>query len=117
MERNQSEKAVKKFDEAFRRQAVEMVLQGAKSVKQIAEELGVSEYSIYEWKRKYFASSAGGQLPGKTASDLPQDVEQLQKLVREQQRQIADLRQQREVLKKTLGIVCEEPGRATSALR
>jgi hypothetical protein len=42
-------------------------------------------------------------------SQYSEDVEGLQKLVREQQRQIADLTQQREILKKTLGIVCEGP--------
>src|SRR5690242_13221286 len=42
----------KKYDEAFRRHAVELVLHGGKTVKQVADDLGVSPYSIYEWKRK-----------------------------------------------------------------
>jgi transposase len=58
MERPLSLNAVsKKYDEAFKRQAVEMVLRGGKTVKQAAEELGVSQYSIYEWKRKFFPLS------------------------------------------------------------
>jgi transposase-like protein len=49
MERNLSLNAVpKKYDEAFKRQAVEMVLRGGKTVKQAAEKLGISAYSIYE---------------------------------------------------------------------
>ena len=36
----------KKYDEAFKRQAVEMVLHGGKSVKQVAEDLGVRQYDL-----------------------------------------------------------------------
>jgi transposase-like protein len=53
MERTVSSNLVpKKYDEAFRRQAVEMVLRGGKTVEQAAGELGLSPYLIYEWKRK-----------------------------------------------------------------
>ena len=117
MERTLSLNAVpKKYDEAFKRQAVEMVLRGGKTVREVAEDLGVSQYSIYQWKKKFFPLAAPPGSPT-TASGwpgVPEDVEALQKLVREQQRQIADLTQQREILKKTLGIVCEEPSSATN---
>jgi transposase len=117
MERTLSFKAVvKKYDEAFQRQAVEMVVRGGKTVKQAAEDLGVSQYSIYQWKKKFFPLAGVLGSMGKTSGPggLPEEVEQLQKLVREQQRQIADLTEQREILKKTLGIVCEGPSNGTS---
>lgn len=111
----------RKFDEAFRRQAVDMVLHGGKTVSEVAREVGVSQYSIYEWKRKYFAK---GLLVENVATDqknLPKDLEALRQLALEQgrrlerqQRQIAELVQQREILKKTLGIVCEKPGSASN---
>ncbi len=119
MERTLSSNAVpKKYDESFKRQAVEMVLHGGKRVKEVAAELGVSGYTIYEWKRKYFGLVESGGSSGQSSlvSGLPEDVEALQKLVREQRRQIAELSQQREILKKTLGIVCEEPSRGTNGL-
>jgi transposase len=102
----------KRYDESFKRQVVEMVVHGDRRVVEVAKELGVSDFSIYQWKKKYISApgsrKAGG---GKAAANgLPQSVEELQKLVREQH-QIGHLRQQREVLKKTLGIVCE--GNAT----
>ena len=98
---------IKKYDESFKRHAVEMVLGGGKSVKQVADELGVSQYSIYEWKKKFFPQAP---LPGfagnKSASaGLTQDVEALQKLVVEQQRQMADLTPQREILSLVLSTV------------
>jgi transposase len=55
MERTLSLNAVaKRYDEAFQRQAVELVLQGGKTVREVAENLGVSQYSIYQWKRSFF---------------------------------------------------------------
>jgi transposase len=117
MERTLSLNTVaKRYDEAFKRQAVELVLQGGKTVREVAEDLGVSQYSIYQWKKKFFPLSAVPGSLGKPSGSagLPEDVEGLRKLVREQQRQIADLTQQREILKKTLGIVCEGPSSATN---
>src|SRR4051794_40554101 len=108
MERTLSWNAVpKKYDEAFKRQAVELVLQGGKTVREVAEDLGVSQYSIYQWKKKFFPLAGVPGSMGKPSgwAGSAEDVERLQKLVREQQRQIADLTQQREILKKTLGIV------------
>ena len=106
----------KKYDEAFKRQAVEMVLRGGKSVKEVADDLGVSPYSIYEWKRKLLPLALPGASAGKMAmaSGLPEEVATLHKLIQEQQRQIAELTPQREVLKKTLGILCEGPSSVTN---
>ena len=107
----------KKCDEALNRQAMAMILDGDKTVKQAADELGVSPYSIYEWKRKLLPTARAVEPAGKpaAAAGLPDEVARLQKLIQEQQRQIADLTLQREVLKKTLGIVCEGPSSATNA--
>jgi hypothetical protein len=38
-----------------------MVLRGDMTIKQAADDLGVSPYSIYEWKKKFFPPAA---LPG-----------------------------------------------------
>jgi|ERR1700676_1438763 len=103
----------KRYDESFKRQVVEMVVHGDRSVLELAKELGVSDYSIYQWKKKY-VSVPGSRKAGGEKAALPESVEELQKLVGEQQRQIDYLRQQREVLKKTLGIICEGPSNATS---
>jgi F0F1-type ATP synthase membrane subunit b/b' len=56
----------------------------------------------------------GRQAISRDLDTADEAVEELQKLVREQQRQIADLTQQREIFQKTLGIVCEGPSNGTS---
>ena len=85
MEGNLSLNAVpKKYDEAFKRQAVEMVVRGGKTVEQAAEELGISAYSIYEWKKKFFPLAAlpGWMGKGLASAGLAEDVAELQKLFR-----------------------------------
>ena len=109
----------RKFDDAFRRRAVEMVLEEGRSVAQVAQELGVSQYSIYEWKRKFFPMSRGEGESERTSAEpaTAEEVAALRRLVREQAHQIDYLTQQREVLKKSLGIVCENPNNATGPSR
>ena len=46
-------KVQKRYDEEFKRQAVELVIHGGKTQAQIARELGVSEYSLTLWKKEY----------------------------------------------------------------
>ncbi|HEY1718013.1 MAG TPA: transposase, partial [Verrucomicrobiae bacterium] len=50
----------KRYDEAFKRSAVELWLGGGKSVQQIATELGVSDQSLKQWKKKLAALPATG---------------------------------------------------------
>jgi transposase-like protein len=80
MERTVSSNLVpKKYAEAFRRQAVEMVLRGGKAAKKAADELGVSPYSIYEWKRKLLPTALSLKPTGQTAAagELPDEVASL----------------------------------------
>jgi transposase-like protein len=46
-------KVQKRYNEEFKRQAVELVIHSGKTQAQIARELGVSEYSLTLWKKDY----------------------------------------------------------------
>ena len=48
----------KRYDENFKRSAVELLLQGGKSVRQVADELGISDQSLKQWKKKLAALPA-----------------------------------------------------------
>ena len=85
------------FDEAFKREAVALLLQGAKPLQQLAADLGVSPKSLRDWKKLY-----GPPVPVRSSEAL--EIE-LRALRRENER----LRTQRDILKKTLGILVE-PG-------
>ena len=88
----------------FKRQAVELVIHSGRSQAQIARELGVSEYSLTLWKRAYLGHLKPGQLDGDQMSP-----EQMFEKIRQQQKEIEYLKRQREILKKAMSILGEEP--------
>lgn len=91
----------RKFDVMFKREAVALWLKSGKSARQISAELGITQNHLFDWKKAY-----GPLTP---ASDAQKDTE-LAALRREN----ALLRQQRDILKKTLGIISEPPNAASN---
>ena len=91
----------RKFDPVFKEETVAMWQKSGKTASQISAELGISEGRLYEWKRKYAAVSP--------ASKAQQENE-LAALRREN----AILREQRDILKKTLGIISEPPNNGSN---
>ena len=57
---NQIPRKYKRYDEAFKRSAVELWLQGGQSRRQIARELGISDPSLRQWKKPLAAWPASG---------------------------------------------------------
>lgn len=86
----------KRYDEAFKRSAVEHWLVSGKSARQIAAELGVNQQSLQQWKRQF------KQLP---AGQVAPTLDALQAENRRLQRELHRAQQQRDILKKTLGII------------
>src|SRR6266850_3254838 len=91
----------KRYDETFKRSAVEHWMLSGKSVRQIAAELGVNVQSLHGWKKK-FKELPAGQVAG--------TLEALQAENRRLQRELHRVSVQRDILKKTLGIISETPG-------
>ena len=88
-------RAKRQFDEAFRRQAVALVETSGRPLREIAAELGVSHWNLRDWKAIYGRRSTPAQLE-----------EQLHRLRQE----LAEVRGQRDALKKALGILAEPSG-------
>jgi transposase len=97
-------KVQKRYEEEFKRQAVELVIHSGKTQAQIARELGVSEYSLTLWRRVYLGHLKPAQLDGEQLSP-----EQMVEKIRQQQKEIEYLKRQREILKKAMSILGEEP--------
>jgi transposase len=91
----------KRYAEAFKRQAVEHWMKSGKVGTQIARELGVSYPSLKEWKRRY------------TGDAMPQRNDPVAE-IRALKAELARVREQRDILKKTLGIISEPLPNATS---
>ena len=86
----------------FKREAVELVLSSGRNVPQIAAELGVSISNLRRWKRE--CQAQGNQaFPGQ--GRLPSDQEEMRGLRRELER----VKQERDILKKTVGIFSQRP--------
>jgi len=101
----------KTYDKAFKEHAVNLWLGSGKSAQEIADELGIKRDRLYMWKERLSATSLGGEDGG---SLKPRRREELEAQVAQLQRQNQELRQQRDILKKTLGILSEEPNSVTS---
>ena len=93
-------KKYKRYDSNFKRSAVEHWLSSGKSLEQIAQELGVARQTLINWKQRL-------ALPVPKSQGLT--MEQLQEENRRLRRENQSLVRQREILKKTLGIISIPP--------
>src|SRR5215204_2457943 len=59
MKKNPGSKG-RRFDEEFRREAVALLERG-RSATQLARELGVSTWSLCQWKKRYCTQGAAGE--------------------------------------------------------
>ena len=99
-----SVKRRRKFDETFKREAVQNWLNSGKSAEVVAEELGLTANLLYAW-RKLVPAAAGGR----AAAAKPGSVADLQSQLEAAHRELRHTREQVIILKKTLGILSEPP--------
>jgi transposase-like protein len=95
-------KPYRRYDETFKRNAVELTLAGTRTVQQVADELGLPVDRLYEWRRKYAAR------PGVEAG-APQTHEEKDAEIRRLRAELVRMQEREIVLKKSLGILSETP--------
>lgn len=91
------------FDEAYKRHAVELTLQGGRTVRAIAKDLGITDSMLYEWRRVY------APRPGADVG-APQSLEAANAEITRLRAELMRMRERETVLKKSLGILSETPG-------
>jgi transposase len=89
----------KHYSHEFKQEAVRLALSGEKSKAQTARDLGINEGLLYKWIDLY-----GPTKPGEPAKLAPDERAELQRLRRDNLR----LQQERDILKKAIGIFSEE---------
>lgn len=99
-------KTRRRYDREFKRQAVEHWLASGKTAVQIGRELGLNPNRLYVWRDRL--------APQAQSSVRPRSREELEVEVAQLRRDNESLRQQRDILKKTLGILSEPPSNATN---
>ena len=94
------------YTREFKLKAVELLEQSQKSVRQIAKELGVAENNLYNWRK---------QLKQKRAQAFPNesqfDAKELE--LRRLKSRVAELEEEREILKKAAAFFAKESQRST----
>src|SRR5271169_1694475 len=99
----------RKYDKTFTRQAVENWISSGKSAEVIGHELGIAANRLYAWRGDFGPSAAGGRAAEGPKSGSTAD---LQGRLEAAERELARVREQRAILKKTLGILSEPPASA-----
>ena len=92
----------RRFDEEFKREVAALASRPGAKQEQVARDLGVSPYSVSRWKKLYGGVSAA-------VSPSGVNVQELERRIKTLERENADLREQRAILKKAVAIVSELP--------
>ena len=82
-------------DLEFKKQAVQLLNTGGRPLAQVARELGLPVWQLRDWKKRLQPQLA----------QQPETLEVMRLRLAELERENFHLRQQRDILKKTLGIV------------
>ena len=85
------------YDQEFKLEAVRLILEAGRPLAQVSRELGVSENQLRRWKQKFIADGSDA-FPGK--GHLKAEDEELRRLRKE----LADVKEERDILKKAIGI-------------
>ncbi len=93
------------YDQTFKEEAVAMWTSSSKSATVVASELGIDNPNLlYLWRKAFAPAAPGGR--GAAGAKSPEELAlEVQRLQKENDR----LRTQRDILKKTLGILSEPP--------
>lgn len=93
----------KRYDQNFKRQAVELWLASGRSAPAVAAELGISSQALKIWKKQLALVPPPSGAP---------TFEQLQEENRRLRRELSGALRRCDILKKTLGILSEPNGNA-----
>jgi transposase len=96
------QKVQKTYTAEFKQEAVRLAQTSGKPITHIARELGISDTSIHQW-RKELAEHGPEAFPG-SGHQTPQEEE-----VRRLKRELEIVKQERDILKKALGIFSRSP--------
>jgi transposase len=93
----------KKYDRQFKLDAVRMITEGGKSTASVARDLGIAATQLQRWKKE-FSEKPEHAFPGKgRASTENKELEDLRK-------ELARVKEEREILKKVVGVFSKRPG-------
>jgi len=98
------------YDKSFRQEAVDLLLSSGRPLTRVAQELGVTANSLRTWRDRALgkgraAEAASAEPKGRSGAPLADPAGEIRRL----QREVEYLQRQREILKKAVSILSEEP--------
>ena len=95
-------KGRRKYDREFKEDAIRLIVDGGRPVREVARDLGIHENMLSRWKKEYLQDKEHS-FPGK--GHMKPHEEEIFRL----KRKIADLEEDRAILKKALAIFSKRP--------
>jgi transposase len=92
-------KTRRRYDRVFKEGAVRLVVENGQTIAGTARDLGITENMLMRWKKEYLEDAFPGHGRMK-----PEEAE-----LHHLKRRVADLEQEREILKKALAIFSRHP--------
>jgi len=93
------------YTDAYRSEAVNLLLSSGRPLKRVAAELGISPNALRTWRNRATSQGSATQAEGRSEAALADPAAEIRRLHRE----IDYLRRQREILKKAMSILSEAP--------
>ena len=98
----QSHKARKSYTQEFKRSVIDHWQSSGKTGPEVAREFGVNVWKLRDWKRQY------GPQAKPVDGPMPQTPEEMSREIQQLRRDLARVTVQRDILKKTMGILSEQ---------
>ena len=92
----------RQFDAEFKREAVRLSYEPGRTMASVARDLGIAETNLWRWRKK-LAELGESAFPG--TGHVSAEEEELRRLRRE----LADVTEERDILKKALAVFSRRP--------
>jgi len=90
------------YSEEFKRSVVDNWCHSDKTAEQVSKDFWVKVWNVRDWRRRYGPTQKPLDAP------LPQTPEELRREVQQLRKELARVTTQRDILKKTMGILSEQ---------
>jgi transposase len=94
------DKRYRKYTEEFKLEALRLLASSGKSASQLERELGITEGMLLKWRERYQVVAKEKEEPRLVPSDLEAARREIQRLERE----LKEMAEEREILKKVVSI-------------
>jgi transposase len=95
------DKQYRQYTEAFKLEALALLQSSGKAASQLERELGITEGMLLKWRARYQVVTPTGQTQAKLQ---PSDLESAQREIRRLERELQEIAEEREILKKVVSI-------------